>query len=47
MAENIYNEANSPKTLFLVPGAEHTHAIDEEPIGYWDKVDQFININIK
>ena len=47
MAENIYNEANSPKTLFLVPGAEHTHAIDEDPIGYWDKVDQFININIK
>ena len=45
--ENIYNEANSTKTLFLVPGAEHTHAIDEDPIGYWDKVDQFININIK
>jgi fermentation-respiration switch protein FrsA (DUF1100 family) len=42
-AYTLFKAADEPKELWVVPGAHHVGARDEDPDGYFQKVEHFLN----
>ncbi len=43
MAYKLYDAATDPKELWIVPGAEHGKAFDDQPNEYFEHVREFYN----